>query len=134
MPLKIELKPNESIIIGESLIKNDKERIRFYIDGSAPILREKYILLEKDANTPCKKIYFVVQQMYLSKEPKDLHEMYFKLIRDVFSAAPNLINHIMDINENILAGKYYAAIKNAVKLVEKEEELYGDVLSNEDSE
>jgi len=134
MPLKIELKPNESIIIGESLIKNDKERIRFYIDGSAPILREKYILLEKDANTPCKKIYFVVQQMYLSKDPKDLHEIYFKLIRDVFSAAPNLIGHIMDINENILAGKYYSAIKNAVKLVEKEDELYGDVLSKEHKE
>jgi len=132
MPLKIELKPNESIIIGESLIKNDKERIRFYIDGSAPILREKYILLEKDANTPCKKIYFVVQQMYLSKNPKELHEIYFKLIRDVFAAAPNLINNIMDINESILAGKYYVAIKNAVKLVEKEEELYGDIFSEDE--
>ena len=33
MPLKIELKPHESIIIGEALITNDSDRIRFYIDG-----------------------------------------------------------------------------------------------------
>ena len=41
MPLKIELKPHESIIIGESLITNDGERTRFYIEGNVPILREK---------------------------------------------------------------------------------------------
>ena len=40
MPLKIELKPHESIIIGESLITNDGERTRFYIEGNVPILRE----------------------------------------------------------------------------------------------
>lgn len=43
MPLKIELKPHESIIIGESLITNDGERTRFYIEGNVPILaREVY--------------------------------------------------------------------------------------------
>ena len=46
MPLKIELKPHESIIIGESLITNDNERTRFYIEGNVPILREKFILRE----------------------------------------------------------------------------------------
>ena len=44
MPLKIELKPHESIIIGASLITNDGERTRFYIDGNVPILREKFII------------------------------------------------------------------------------------------
>ena len=39
MPLKIELKPHESIIIGESLITNDGERTRFYIEGNVPILQ-----------------------------------------------------------------------------------------------
>ncbi len=42
MPLKIELKPHESIIIGESLITNDGERTRFYIEGNVPIAREIY--------------------------------------------------------------------------------------------
>ena len=68
MPLKIELKPHESVIIGEALITNDAERIRFYIEGNVPIVREKFIIREKDANTPSKRVYFIVQQMYLTKE------------------------------------------------------------------
>ena len=64
MPLKIELKPHESIIIGESIITNDGERTRFYIEGNVPILREKFILREAEANTPSKRIYFVVQQIF----------------------------------------------------------------------
>ena len=64
MPLKIELKPHESIIIGEALITNDNERTRFYIEGNVPILREKFILREKDADTPSKRVYFIVQRRH----------------------------------------------------------------------
>lgn len=83
MPLKIELKPHESIIIGESLITNDGERTRFYIEGNVPILREKFILREKEANTPCKRVYFVVQQMYLAKDPTPLQPIYLEYVRDL---------------------------------------------------
>ena len=76
MPLKIELKPNESIIVGEALITNDGERTRFYIEGNVPILRERFILREKDANTPSKRVYFIVQQLYLSKGDTTLQNMY----------------------------------------------------------
>lgn len=88
MPLKIELKPHESIIIGESLITNDGERTRFYIEGNVPILREKFILREKEANTPCKRVYFVVQQMYLSRGDDKLQDMYLEYVRDLQKAAP----------------------------------------------
>ena len=78
MPLKIELKPHESIIIGEALITNENSRTRFYIDGDVPILREKFILREKEANTPAKRVYFIVQQMYLSKNNKELQKLFVK--------------------------------------------------------
>ncbi len=130
MPLKIELKPNERIIIGESLITNDKERIRFYIDGKAPILREKFILREEDANTPSKRVYFVVQQMYLSQDPLELHELYFELVRDLQDAAPSLIQHTTQISEDILKEDYYAAIKNCSKLVAQETESFGEAFES----
>ena len=63
MPLKIELKPNERLIVGNALITNDRERTRLYINGNVPILREKYILTEEQADTPCKKVYYVLQKM-----------------------------------------------------------------------
>ncbi len=128
MPLKIELKPHESIIIGESLITNDGERTRFYIEGNVPILREKFILREKDANTPCKRIYFVVQQMYLSRGAEALQNLYLEYVRDLQEAAPSLIPYLSVVNENIINCDYYAAIKNASKLLQKEEEFFGETL------
>ena len=126
MPLKIELKPHESIIIGESLITNDGERTRFYIEGNVPNLREKFILREKEANTPCKRVYFVVQQMYLSRGDDKLQDMYLEYVRDLQKAAPSLIPYIAPVTENIINSDYYSAIKNADKLLKKDEELFGE--------
>ena len=130
MPLKIELKPHESIIIGESLITNDGERTRFYIEGNVPILRKKFILREKEANTPCKRVYFVVQQMYLSRGDDKLQDMYLEYVRDLQKAAPSLIPYIAPVTENIINSDYYSAIKNADKLLKKEEELFGETLKS----
>ncbi len=130
MPLKIELKPHESIIIGESLITNDGERTRFYIEGNVPILREKFILREKEANTPCKRIYFIVQQMYLSRGDSVLQNMYLEHVRDLQKAAPSLIPFIAPVTENIIDADYYSAIKNADKLIQKENELFGEALKS----
>ncbi len=128
MPLKIELKPHESIIIGESLITNDGERTRFYIEGNVPILREKFILREKDANTPSKRVYFIVQQMYISREKAELQKIYLEFVKDLQEAAPSLIPYISVVNDNIINNDYYSAIKNADKLVQKETEFFGEAL------
>ena len=52
MALKVELKPRERIIIGQVVIRNDEQRTRFFIEGDAPILREKDILTAASADTP----------------------------------------------------------------------------------
>ncbi len=128
MPLKIELKPHESIIIGDALITNDNDRIRFYIDGNVPILREKFILREKDANTPAKRVYFIVQQMYLSKGSKQLQELFIEYIRDLQEAAPSLRPYVMPVAEAMITNDYYAAIKEAAKLIEQEDKMFGSAL------
>ncbi|MBQ8661408.1 MAG: flagellar biosynthesis repressor FlbT [Alphaproteobacteria bacterium] len=128
MPLKIELKPHESIIIGESLITNDGERTRFYIEGNVPILREKFILREKDANTPSRRVYFIVQQMYLSGGTPELQKLYLEYVRDLQNAAHSLIPYIAPVNECIINQDYYGAIKAGAKLLEKEDELFGETL------
>jgi len=44
MSLKVELKPRERLIVGDSIITNGGQRTRILIDGDAPILREKDIM------------------------------------------------------------------------------------------
>ncbi len=128
MPLKIELKPRESIIIGDALITNDNDRIRFYIDGKVPILREKFILREKEATTPARRVYFIVQQMYLSKGDKQLQQIFIEYIRDLQKAAPSLRPFVASIAEAVIVSDYYAAIKAAGKLIEQEDKIFGSAL------
>ncbi len=127
MALIIDLKPHEKIIVGESLITNDKNKSRLHIEGNAPIMREKDIMLEKDANSPCKRIYLAVQLMYLAVDPKELHKTYFELISQVQDAAPSTTALITEISAYILADRYYKALKEAKKLIEYEKELIGNV-------
>jgi flagellar biosynthesis repressor protein FlbT len=121
--LKIELKPGERVMLGECVITNHDQRTRLLVEGSAPILREKDIMTESRADTPAKRIYFAVQLMYISKDPKAHHELYFKLVRDITQAAPSMWPLIESINNQILTGELYKALKEVKKLMAYEREL-----------
>lgn len=127
MALVIDLKPNEKILIGTAVITNDNQRTRLHIAGDAAILREKDVLKEEDADTPCKRIYFLVQCMYLARKPSDYHETYFQMVREIQHAAPSTTSYFLNINEKIIEGAYYKAMKEAQKLMKYEEELLHNV-------
>lgn len=123
MALIIDLKPGEKILIGTAVITNDKSRSRLHISGDAAILREKDIMKYDEATTLCRKVYFMVQTMYLARNPKMYHKAYFDLVRSVQAAAPSTSFFFLTINESIIAGQYYKALKEARNLIEHEREL-----------
>jgi flagellar protein FlbT len=123
MALKIELKPFERIIIGESLITNSDSKTRFLIDGNAPILREKDILTAETATTPVKRIYLCVQMMYLENDIPKYQEMYFEFVKDLIAAVPSFKPQVEAISNHILSGAFYKALKDLRKLMAREEEL-----------
>jgi len=123
MSLKVELKPNERLIIGTAVIRNGDQRTRFFIEGDAPILREKDILTVDSADTPAKKIYLAVQLMYIQQDLSKHNRIYFPLVRDFLSAAPSALPLIAEVNNRILSGDLYKALKAARKLISYEQEL-----------
>jgi flagellar protein FlbT len=123
MALVIDLKPGEKILIGAAVITNDAQRTRLHISGDAPILREKDVMKEEEADTPCKKVYFLVQCMYMSSTPKDYHKKYFDLVKEVQKAAPSTAFFFLAINEKIIEGTYYKAMREARELIKYESEL-----------
>ncbi len=131
MALKVELKPNERIIVGNAVIRNGEQRTRFFIEGEAPILREKDILTPATADTPAKKVYLAVQLMYLQNDLSSHNEIYFPLVRDFLDAAPSAMPLIADINNRILSGDLYKALRSAKKLVAYEQDLIGHALRGE---
>ncbi len=123
MALRIELKPGERILIGESVLINSDQRATFLIEGNAPILREKDILTPEQADTPARRIYLAVQLMYTSRDPRAHHDVYFALMRDIVQAAPSTWPYVESINNRILTGDLYKALKEAKNLVQYEQEL-----------
>ena len=123
MSLKVELKPHERIIIGNCVVTNSDQRTRLFIDGSAPILREKDILTAETANSPARRIYFAVQLMYLDNDISKLRGEYFELVNDIVTAAPSCIPIVDEINNDILTGALYKALKAAKRLIQYEQDL-----------
>ena len=61
--------------------------------------------------------------MYTSKDPRMHHDVYFALVRDIMQAAPSVCPIIENINNHILTGEMYKALKDAKKLIAYEAEL-----------
>jgi flagellar protein FlbT len=133
MALKVELKPHERIIVGNSVITNTDQRARLLIDGeNVPILRERDILTPETADTPAKLVYLAVQLMYISPDPQTQHGTYFNLVRDIVTAVPSSWPIIEGINNNILNGDLYRALKDARKLIAYEEKLRSQFETTQD--
>ncbi len=71
MPLKIELKPGERVVLGACMVTNGHRRTRLTIEGVVPILPDKGIMTARRANSPAKRVYLAIKRMYTGKRPRE---------------------------------------------------------------
>jgi flagellar protein FlbT len=122
MPLRVELKPFERIVIGDSVIINSGARTCFLIDGETPILRERDTVTAETANTPAKRLYLCVQTMYLKSDVTRYRERYLGLIKELQDVIPNSRDLIGSVETFVATGSLYKALKEIRKLMKREEE------------
>jgi flagellar biosynthesis repressor protein FlbT len=129
MPLRVELKPFERIIIGDSVIINSGARTSFLIDGTTPILREKDTVTAETADTPAKRLYHCVQTMYLKNDVgayRDAYRAALEELRSSHAGSPDAIRKfdvdIAIVDQHVTAGSLYKALKEIRKLMKREEE------------
>jgi flagellar protein FlbT len=122
LALKIELKPNERILLGDCVLTNTGPRTRLKIEGQVRILREKDIMTLNRADSMAKLIYLAVQFIYTAKNPEEHQALYFQLAKDFLKAAPGVKPFIETINNLILTGESYKALREARKLIAYEKE------------
>lgn len=128
MSLKITLKPHEKFILGGAVIANGDAKSTFVLENDVPILREKDILTLASADTPCKRIYFTIQLMYIDgNNLAEHHKTFWELVKDVAMAAPSRKPMLQEISEYILSDRYYQALKLTKKLIEYEQEVINRV-------
>jgi len=111
------------MIIDGAVITNGNNKCELIIENSVPILRQKDILSEEEADSPARRIYFTIQLMYIDEENLALyHKNYWKLVKDFIQAAPRVLPLIDIISDYILKDKYYQALKLAKDLIAYEKE------------
>ncbi|BBO66750.1 putative flagellum biosynthesis repressor protein FlbT [Desulfosarcina alkanivorans] len=128
MALKISLKPGERIVIGGAVVTNGSSKTELFFENKVPILRDKDIMNESDAYSPARRIYFVVQLMYIDENHLTLHHKnYWKFVNEFIKAAPSSLTIVDQMNDQILKCQYYAALKTAKSLIDYEQEVISRV-------
>lgn len=124
MPLKIVLKPGEKVVINQAVLQNGREKSEIIVQNKASILRERDIMVEKDADSPAKRIYFVVQMIYMfPNKEREYQEKFNQFSKDFVDAVPSSLPLIMDIGKQIIVGDVYGALKLCRKLMKYEDEV-----------
>lgn len=124
MALSLTLKPREKIFIGGAVVQNGQTKAELTILNDVPILRQKEILHEQDADTPCRRIYLAVQQIYMDEANQATYlKLLGELMQDVAQAAPSTVSRLHRIGELVSGGQYYHALKAVKQLINYESEL-----------
>ncbi len=123
MALLIDLKPHEKVLVGNTLITNDKQKTRLRIEGDAPILREKDTMSDESADTPAKKLYLIIQNIYLAPGAEAMNEFnnYFNQLGSILTIAPHIETFLNQISAHLIQGTYYKALKLVQDLINCEE-------------
>lgn len=124
MPLKLVLRPGEKVVVNQAVMLNGGDKAELVLENKARILRERDIMSEGGADTPAKRVYFIVQMLYLFPDKtRDYQEKFNCLIRDFASAAPSSLPLILDIGKRIVVDDVYGALKLCRKLISYEKEV-----------
>lgn len=124
MPLTIDLKHGDRMIINGAVIETVSPNCKLIIHNEAAILRGKEIMQQEDAKTPATRIYFSLQGAYIFKE-KDAQylEVFDRYLTDFLKASPSSLPIVEKISELVRKDLFYPALKEAHKLIEHEKKI-----------
>lgn len=124
MPLSIDFKAGDKIIINGAVIENLGSNSKLSVHNQAAILRGKEILSSEDSNTPASRVYFALQCAYIF--PQSQHEYiesYGRLLDEYVTACPSAQPIADEIRGHVDGGRLYRGLKAAQKLIQHEGEL-----------
>ncbi len=92
MPLKFTLRPGEKVIVNGAVIGRGEEPGSFYLFNKANFLRGREVMKEEQADTLEKKLYLVIQLIYLFPEnaPENLVKFETILAETMRSPVPRV--------------------------------------------
>ncbi|MDV7339045.1 flagellar biosynthesis repressor FlbT [Terasakiella sp. A23] len=124
MPLTIDLKHGDRMIINGAVIEMASPNSKIIVHNEAAILRGKEIMQQEDARTPAARVYFSLQGAYIFKDKEqEFLEAFDRYLADFLKATPSSLKIVQKIKELVEKDQIYKALKEAHALIEHEENV-----------
>lgn len=121
MPLIIDLKPGEKLIINGAVIENIGANTKLRVLNDCTLMRQKEILSDADAVTPASRVYYALQCAYIFPDHKDKYlEAFNECLLGYLDACPSARDIGVKIATALSDGQYYKALKAAKGLLDHE--------------
>lgn len=123
--MHITLRPNEKIYINGAVLRVDR-KVSIELMNDAVFLLEAHVMTERNATTPLRKLYFIVQLMLI--EPQDLEPKKMMFNLQGLTVANSYANDAIQtglatINDLVTRGRQFEALKVIRSLFATEDAL-----------
>lgn len=117
MPLKLVLRPGEKLIVNGAVLGVGDHPVSLFFYNKVNFLRGREILKEENCDTIEKKLYFIIQLIYIFPEDAELNLIKFGIIiEEARLSRPEEATLFDDIQALVQSGNYYRALKICRKL------------------
>ena len=121
MPLKLEFKSGDKLMINGAVIENVGANAKLLVHNEAAILRNKEVLSETDEATPAARVYLALQCAYMFPDQSDKYmKLFGQYLNDYVAACPSATEIAGEIKDNVAEGKLYKALKKTHGLIAHE--------------
>lgn len=121
MPLKLEFKSGDKLMINGAVIENIGANAKILVHNEAAILRNKEVLSETDEATPAARVYLALQCAYMFPDNSDKYmKMFGEYLNDYVQACPSAQPIAEQIQDTVAEGKIYKALKKSHELIAHE--------------
>ncbi|MGQ0532560.1 MAG: flagellar biosynthesis repressor FlbT [Caulobacteraceae bacterium] len=124
MALKLTLRPRERIVINGAVFENGGERnIALLLQNKVSVLLDKDIMQPQDANTPVKRVYFLIMLMYLDEDGRDrMHQELAAQLAEIcrIERNPSIREEYAGISNDVADGACYRALMRCRNLISYE--------------
>lgn len=127
--MHITLRANEKIYINGAVIKVDR-KTSIELMNDAVFLLEAHVMLQRDATTPLRQLYFVVQLMLM--EPQDMSVNRAMFLQQSIVVAnsyddPDILDGLTKVANLVGKGRQFEALKLIRGLLQIENKRLGPI-------
>tara|TARA_R110000772_G_scaffold191168_1_gene302049 strand:- start:35239 stop:35697 length:459 start_codon:yes stop_codon:yes gene_type:complete len=121
MPLKLDFKSGDKMIINGTVIENVGANAKLLVHNEASILREQDIISGTEKLTPASRVYYALQCAYIFPLQSDQYLTECRDLLDQYiAAAPSAQSIADEILTQMETGTQYRTLKAAQKLIRHE--------------